>query len=187
MSLWERDRNAATTDLINHNIQAIRQITNVRYYSTERGFAPEFYRHLYAILENNKLFPNHTILEAEVQKRTKKHYGVKQRPDILIHIPLEQGLTENANENNFVNYAFKLRGYRGEVKKDFNKLDQMFLQLNYELGFFINVSAYPRTYLSLYEGNFKSRIHELSIGLVNGLVSVKHSFFVDENLVINEV
>ena len=159
-------------------INALKNITVHRYYKTERGFVAEFYRTLSKELEVHHIFPEHTILETEVQKRASDHYGITQRPDLLIHIPIETGLINNANENNFVNFAFKLNGKLRKIRKDFEKLEQMFQNLNYEMGVFININAFPNTYLEKYEGNFKSRIHEFSIRLnEDNSVEIVYAFY----------
>lgn len=173
-------------ELINISVLALRQITIPRYYRTERGFVAEYYCHLRR-LDVVNLFPEHTILEIEVQKRHDDHYGITQRPDLLIHIPIETGLTKNANENNFVVYAFKLNGKTARIAEDFAKLDQMFEFLNYGIGFFVNIGAYPTTYLNNYQGNYKSGIHEFSTALRDEKVLIKHSFFANGVPTTNEV
>lgn len=168
--------------IINKTCLAIRQITTPRYYTTERGFVPEFYKELSRQFENDNPFPNNTILESEVQKSSAKHYGIKQRPDILIHIPIETGLTTHANENNFVVYAFKLNATQAKAVEDFDKLEQMFNLLNYEIGIFINISSHPTSYLNNYQGQFRNRIHEFSIALAGGQVLINHTYFVEQIL-----
>jgi hypothetical protein len=159
-------------------IEAIRQITTPRYFNTERGYVGEFYLHLGNLLRNNAMFPEHAILETEVQKRVSDHYGVRQRPDLLVHIPIETGLTINANENNFVVFAFKQKANRRRALNDFDNLNEMFLALNYEKGIFINIKGYPRIFLDYYTGNYRERIHELSIGRGEDfLVNIKYSYF----------
>ena len=172
--------------IIEEIIDTLKSITTPRYFRTERGYQTEFYRQLSNRLDNSNLFPEHTILEAEVQKRNLDHYGVTQRPDLLIHIPIETGLTNNANENNFVNFAFKLNGNENASLEDFGKLEQMFHFLNYELGIYINVSRYPDTFLNNYQGNHNNRIHEFSIGLNNGTVQIRHAFFDNNELIIRD-
>ncbi len=169
-------------EIINRTITALRLISTLRYFRTERGFVAEFYHQLTEQLKNSNLFPQHTILEIEVQKKQALHYGVTQRPDLLIHIPIETGLTKNANENNFVVYAFKLGGNPAEVKSDYNKLEQMLDRLNYELGVFINIGAYPKIYLDTYNGNYQARIHEISIIKQNEKLFIKHAYFNDGQL-----
>jgi hypothetical protein len=169
-------------EIVNRTIAALRQITVPRYFRSERGFVTEFYCQLTRQLEQVDLFPANTILETEVQKNRAVHYGLTQRPDLLIHIPIETGLTQNANENNFVVFAFKLGGNPARVQSDYDKLEQMFAHLNYETGIFINIGAYPTTYLNTYNGNFRDRIHELSIATENGQTRVRHAFYVDGEL-----
>ena len=117
-------------------IEAIRQITVPRYFNTERGYVGEFYHHLSNLLRDNPMFPVQAILETEVQKRIPDHFGVKQRPDLIIHIPIETGLTNNANENNFVVFAFKQKANMRRALNDFDNLDEMFSALNYDKGVF---------------------------------------------------
>lgn len=166
-------------EIVNRTIAALRQIIAPRYFNTERGFVPEFYCHLKRQLEQVDLFPVQTILETEVQKNRIAHHNLTQRPDLVIHIPVETGSTHESNENNFVVFAFKLGGNPSEVQSDYKKLDQMFKDLNYEIGIFINIGAYPKTYLNSYKGNFTNRIHELSIATENGHTRVIHAFFDD--------
>lgn len=173
-------------EIIDKTIVALKQIYVPRYFTTERGFVTEFHHHLRNEIEDMELFPPGTILETEVQKRHKDHFGVTQRPDLSIHIPIETGITDNPDENNFAVYAFKRNGFPKQVKNDFNKLDIMFERLNYELGIFINIGAYPRSYLHIYQGLYKERIHEITNKLVDGNVYVKHAFFQNNEVCIAE-
>ena len=172
--------------IIEEIINTLKLITIPRYFRTERGFQSEFYKQLSNNLDGKNIFPEHTILEAEVQKRNLDHYGVTQRPDLLIHIPIETGITQNANENNYVNFAFKLNGNINSSISDYEKLDQMFNLLNYELGIYININKYPIVYLNNYEGIYRNRIHEFSINLDNERVNVKHAFFENNELLIRD-
>ena len=174
-------------EIIDQTIAALKQINVPRYFTTERAFVTEFHHHLRNKIEDIELFPPETILETEVQKRNKDHFGVTQRPDLLIHIPIETGLTDNPDENNFVVYAFKRNGSLKPVRNDFKKLDIMFEKLNYNLGIFINIGAYPRSYLHIYQGSYKERIHEITNILVDGNVYVKHACFQNNEVRIVEV
>lgn len=173
--------------ILGKTIQSLKEIRVARYFRSERGFAGEFYSKLSHSLAGTDLFPNQTILESEVQKTTKKHYGLRQRPDLVIHIPVEDGNTGDVTENNFVVYAFKLRGSLDKALSDFEKIEEMFSLLNYDLGIFVNINAYPNSYLEAYAGEFKNRIHELSISLVDGEVKIKHAYFVNNELTMNNV
>ena len=173
--------------LIDKTITALKRIVTQRYFLTERGFVTEFYCQLNRQIEIGVDFPNYTILEVEVQKRRGLHYGLTQRPDLIVHIPIETGLTDNANENNFAVYAFKLGGGSSKVQEDFSKLDEMFYNLNYQIGFFINIGAFPNIFLETYEGIYKDQIHEFSIGLDNGIVNILHSYFIEGKVVVDQV
>lgn len=173
--------------ILNEVINTLKNIIIPRYYKSERGFQTEFYRILSNQLEGKLIFPENTILEAEVQKRNLEHYGVTQRPDLLIHIPIETGITENANENNFVNFAFKLYGNERASVEDYEKLEQMFFFLNYEMGIFINIGKYPEIFLNNYEGGYKNRIHEFSIGKDEDVIKIMHAFFENEDLIIEDI
>ena len=124
--------------ILDEIVNSIKAINTLRYFRSERGYQAEFYNQLSNNIEGKGIFPEDAILEAEVQKLNLQHYGVTQRPDLLIHIPLETGITENPNENNFVNFAFKLQGNENATLDDFSKLNQMFQFLNYELGIYIS-------------------------------------------------
>lgn len=173
--------------LIDKTIISLKEIITPRFYSSERGFVNEFSNRLSRQIEDIDDLPNPAILEAEAQKRRIPHYGLTQRPDLIIHIPIETGLTKNANENNFAVYAFKLRGGYSKVQEDFIKLDEMFNYLNYSVGFFVNIGVFPNSYLNTYQGVFKDRIHEFSVGLDNGFVNLLHSYFIDGDLFSEQI
>jgi hypothetical protein len=167
---------------IDITIAAIKHIKRLRYYDSERAFVTELYRHLH---EANllSLFPEQTLIETEVQKSEKKHFGLTQRPDMVVHIPIEEGVTQHAYEGNFIAYAFKVEANEAKAQEDFAKFDEMFNKLRYPLGIFINIGGYPDSLLHHYRGNYRDRIHELSIRFIGNKVDVQHSYF--ENGVIH--
>jgi hypothetical protein len=163
-------------------IAAIRHILIQRYYNSERGFVTELSHYLH---DENLLglFPPRTIIETEAQKNRRAHYGVRQRPDMIVHIPKEEGVTEHAYDGNFIVYACKVEATVADAQEDFIKLDEMFNALHYPLGIFINIGGYPDSLLHHYRGIHRDRIHELSIRLVGNRVDIQHSHF--ENGVIH--
>ncbi len=173
-------------ELIEYIVLALREITVSRYFNTERGFVAEFYCQLRNQLKETTIFPADTILESEVQKRVSQHFGMRQRPDIILHIPVETGYTENTNQNNFVVFAFKLHADPDDMKDDFMKLDEMIDILNYHYGVFINIGSYPEISLSNYKGPFPDRILDFSIRLNNNKVEIKHSFWDNGKIVTVE-
>lgn len=165
--------------IIKHTIEAIKATSNPRFFNTERGYVGELSHQLQILAKDDPAYPLEAIFEQEVQKRTLKHHGVRQRPDLLIHIPLEAGLSESPRDNNFVVFGFKLNGKQLAVESDFRKLDEMFESLNYETGVFINVGAFPNTFLDGYKSNNLEKIHEFSVGLVDGEVRIRHCYYSD--------
>lgn len=161
---------------IDISIAAIKHIKRKRYYENERAFVTELYRHLHD--ENLlSLFPERTLIETEVQKSEKKHYGLTQRPDMVVHIPIEEGVYQYAHEGNFIAYACKVEANEVKAREDFTKLEEMFSILRYPLGIFININGYPDSLLRHYRGDYEDRIHELSIRFAGNKVDVQHSYF----------
>jgi hypothetical protein len=161
---------------IDITIAAIKHITIRRFHNSERAFASELSRYLNEE-DLLSLYPAHTIIEPEAQKNERAHHCVTQRPDIIVHIPIEEGLTEHAYDGNFIVYALKREATEAKAREDFNKLNEMFDVLHYPLGIFINIGGYPDSMLRLYRGNYKNSVHELSIRLVGNHVDVQHSYF----------
>jgi hypothetical protein len=166
-------------------IPLVKQITNPRFFNSERGYQGQLIALLDNLIKTENLFPKETIIEQEYQK-TMKHHGIVQRPDIIIHIPLEAGLSNSRNENNYFVAALKLNGKAKSATDDFQKLTEMFNYLDYPEGVFINVGTYPTTFLSHYDGSYRERIHELSICLKKYEVKICHSMFKNDVVVIKE-
>src|SRR5690349_20323821 len=117
-------------------IRALRSISERRLFRTERGYHGRFYCALQAELEEQGLFETGAILEMEYQKSTR--HGIAQRPDIILHIPAEDRST-SVDEGNFAVYALKRKASLNVARDDFEKLDTMFENLHYPLGFFLNI------------------------------------------------
>lgn len=126
------------TQLIEATISALKSIYNERLYKTERGFQGRFYCALQAELDIRNILTEVLILEMEYQKSTR--HGTSQRPDIILHIPIEVSGAA-VNENNYAVWALKLRANYTRAKDDFYKLNEMFRGLNYQNGFFINIDS----------------------------------------------
>lgn len=173
--------------LIEITKQAIRNIKNPRSFKTERGYQGELLTNLNNLLSECDLLSPEYVVEQEYQKTIPRH-NLKQRPDIIIHIPTEDIGSENVRDNNFTVFALKLNGNETNALEDFNKLDEMFDKLGYPHGIFINIGGYPNSFLNLYAGDYKDRIHEIAIDLgENNKVNILHSFFLNGQLVqVNE-
>lgn len=87
----------------------------------------------------------------------------------------------SVQENNFAVFALKRLASQTEAEEDFGKLDQMFNQLHYPLGFFIDVDSTQHR-LNNYTGTFRNRLHAFAVKLVNGEVSIIHASWVGNEI-----
>lgn len=156
-------------------IDALRTVESPRFFKTERGFQGRFACTLDNILTKEKLSSDDAIIEQEYQKRLNKH-GIKLRPDLIIHVPVEVSCSDDSTENNFVVFEFKRKAGIKSSMGDFHKLDEYFSGLNYSLGIFVNVDSSQR-HLNNYSGKFKEKIHEFCVYLNKDGVNVWHSYF----------
>ena len=81
------------------------------------------------------------MLQQEYQKRLNRH-GIRIRPDIIIHVPFERGVTESREEGNFVAMELKRRATRKTAKGAFANLVKIKKALKYSLTIFINIDSY---------------------------------------------
>ena len=135
--------------------QALRQVGESRFWRTERGFHGRFYCALQKVLDEEGLLPSGHILEMEYQKSAR--HGISQRPDIVLHMPVEKsGASET--EHNFAVWALKRQATPEEAKEDFDKLDEMFQRLCYLLGVFVNIDPKGHAVFP-YCGKFSDRLY----------------------------
>lgn len=154
--------------LISATESAIRAIDATRFFKTERGFHGRFYCALQTELDRIGLLVDGAILEMEYQKSAR--HGIRQRPDIIFHVPTEYSGLEVV-ENNFAVWALKRHATNLEAIEDFNKLDQMFDTLRYPLGFFVNIDS-TQPMLDLYAGQHRDRLVALAACLDGPTVKV---------------
>ena len=105
-------------------ITALKEIVSPRFFMTERGFQGNFAIALNKILGEHNIFPEGTIIEEEYQKTLKLH-GITQRPDLIIHVPIESSHSTNRKETNYIACEFKLSGNKIKVMKDFENLNEL--------------------------------------------------------------
>jgi len=165
-------------------IEALKHMDSPRFFKTERGFQGRFVCALYKIFDAKNIFQDDTIIEEEYQKRI-AHHGTQLRPDLIVHVPVESSHSRDRTEKNFIVFAFKRQANENKAKEDFKKLNEIFKNLGYQLGIFININGYPDIFLSKYSGNFKNRIHEFCITQTNDKLDIFHAYF-QNNKVITE-
>lgn len=152
--------------------ESIRAITDKRFFSTERGYQGQL------LTELNKrrleqIFLGRAIVEQEYQKTLDNH-GITIRPDIIIHIPHEEGIYQNRRTGNFVVIQLKRRASEDAANDDFKNLDLMFEKLNYPLGIFLNVDS-DKTFFDNYSGKYNERLHCFAVRLINKEVDICES------------
>lgn len=148
-------------ELIAATDEALREVAELRFLRTERGFHGRFYCALHQVLEKKGLLKNGCILKMEYQKSDR--HGTSKRPDIVLHVPVEES-GARVDENNYAVWALKRRATKSEANDDFEKLDIMFGTLCYPLGLFINIDA-KRHLAASYRGRFPERLCTVAVWL----------------------
>lgn len=151
--------------------EAIKQIKSRRLFNSERGFRGQLQANLDRLLREKNLISNHALVEEEYQKRIRDH-GVSHRPDIIIHVPFEEGIARSRREDNFVAFELKLRADENDASDDFAKLNDYITILKYPIGVFVNVNS-EKPFIELVPNN---KIHVLNVLRHKQDVVVIHSY-----------
>lgn len=163
--------------ILSATIDALKSISQNRFYQTERGYQGKLYCALQDALDARGILEGGVLVELEYQKSAR--HGLYQRPDIIIHIPAELHRTP-VREGNLAIYALKRRASQSVAQDDFDKLDEMIKTLHYKLGIFINIDS-RHHHLNNYSGSYRNCIHAFAIQLIGGRVSIiSASWFRDE-------
>lgn len=120
-------------------MEALGAIREPRFYDTERGYQGELLAELRSRIVGADL-PGDPVVEQEYQKTIPQH-GLTIRPDIIIHIPFDRGVTGSRREGNFVAVELKHRGNRKQAEDAFENLRQIKEELNYPLTVFVNIDS----------------------------------------------
>ena len=120
--------------------EALKQVRRRRFFKSERGFRGQLQAKLEKLLRENNVIPDEAVVEEEYQKRESNH-DMKYRPDILVHIPFEAGVTKSRKEGNFIAFELKLRANKKIASEDLKKLNAYLKKLDYELGIFVNIGS----------------------------------------------
>ena len=149
---------------------ALKNVTNPRYFETERGYQGA----LIAALQQELVGFNwdEAIIEQEYQKRILEH-GVTVRPDIIIHVPFSDNVHNSRGKGNFVVFELKLNANERAAIADYESLSCMCSALNYPLAVFININS-SNTYIDSYQGEDRDKLVSYSVQLSdNRAVRVK--------------
>lgn len=160
-----------TAKIIGIIVESTKQIRSPRLFNTERGFRGQLQANLDRLLREKNLISSRTVVEEEYQKRIPDH-GISHRPDIIIHVPFEEGIARTRREGNFVAFELKLRANQNDAFDDFIKLNDYITILKYPLGVFVNVSGEK----SFIEWVPNDKIHVLNVLRDRHAVIVIHSY-----------
>jgi len=166
-------RNINKQIFIDATVQSLRSVKNPRLFRTERGYQGEFFCALQSILREQDIVDGITILEMEYQKSGR--HRTQQRPDIILHVPIEIS-DASVTDNNFAVWALKRNASVEEAREDFRKLDKMFRILDYPLGFFININSELHR-LDMYAGAFRYRIIAFAVRLNEPDIMIKMAYW----------
>jgi hypothetical protein len=147
--------------------RALREVAIPRFLRTERGFHGRFYSALHQVLAEQGLLQGGHILEMEPQKSIR--HGMSQRPDIVLHVPVEES-GARVSEHNLAVWALKRHATLGQARNDCTKLDAMFEMLCYPPGIFVNIDA-KNHFAASYNGKFPDRLRTVAVWLDGEVVT----------------
>jgi len=119
---------------------AISRIREPRLFSTERGYQGHLAAELDKLVEGEPDSIARPLVEEEYQKTAEKH-GIALRPDIVVHIPFERGVSPTRQHDNYLVILLKLSGTKEDAIEDFNKLETICSVLKYPAGVFVNIAT----------------------------------------------
>jgi len=149
-------------------LSAIEGIREPRLFETERGYQGHLAAQMDRLLERE---PDHLLrplVEEEYQKRADRH-GIILRPDIVVHIPFDRGLSPSRRDDNYLVILLKLRANQKKADRNFQDLETMCSVLNYPLGVFVNIASetlWLQQYKRKTDGAFA--LFEVAVRLVDG-------------------
>jgi hypothetical protein len=126
--------------------QSLENIREEQLFKDERGFQGALLQELDRRLPDGER-PEDPMLQQEYQKRLLRH-GIRIRPDIIIHVPFERGVTKTRREGNVVAMELKRSATEKTAKGAFANLVKMKKALKYPLTIFINIDS-DKTHVAL--------------------------------------
>lgn len=118
---------------------ALSRIHEPRLFETERGYQGQLRGEIDNLVgEKNALL--RPLVEEEYQKRLGDH-GTRLRPDIIVHVPYNRGVSPTRRHDNHLVILLKLSAGRAKAFADFYRLVEMCTALDYPAGAFVNVSS----------------------------------------------
>jgi len=162
--------------------EAIKQIRSPRFFNSERGFQGQLQSNLDKLLRKRNLIDNHVVVEEEYQKTLDEH-GISHRPDIVVHVPFEEEITETRREGNFVAFELKIQANKNDALKDFGKLNDYITKLDYPLCVFVNINS-DESFIELVPDE---RIHVMNVVPNRKDIIVLHSYLRNGRAICQEL
>lgn len=116
---------------------ALTSIDEPRLYKSERGYQGALLAELIRRLRDAN-FVGRPIAEQEYQKVVHKH-GLRTRPDLIVHVPFDRGVTGSRASGNYVAIELKRKAGPQKARLDLDKLKRLAETLNYPLTLFVNI------------------------------------------------
>ncbi len=144
---------------------AISRIREPRLFSTERGYQGHLAAELDKLLEGEPNSIARPLIEEEYQKTADIH-GITLRPDIIVHIPFERGVSPTRQHDNHLVILLNLAAKQKEAGKDFTSLETICSVLHYPVGVFVNIAS-SDLWLPSYKRQFDQSftLHEIAVQL----------------------
>lgn len=127
-------------DAIKTLLAAINRIQEPRLFATERGYQGKLASELDRLMDGEPSGIERPLVEEEYQKRARVH-GIRLRPDIIIHIPFDRGVSPTRQHDNHLVILLKLAATQERADKDFTKLSTICSALHYPIGAFVNIDS----------------------------------------------
>jgi hypothetical protein len=157
-------------DFMKPLLGVLQKIQDPTLFADERGYQGELKSRLDRALaleipEDDFAAPQ---VREEYQKRADAH-GIRLRPDIIIHVPFERGLSPTRKHDNYMVVLLKRRAARTKSLENFESLETICAKLNYPIGVSVNVD-YPRLWIDDLRPEIPScfTLHEISVTLEKG-------------------
>jgi len=121
---------------------------------TERGYQGQLAAEIDKLIDGETGGIERLLVEQEYQKTAKVH-GITLRPDIIVHIPFDRGVSPSRQHDNHLVILLKLSASKKKAEEDFAKLETICSVLHYPIGAFVNIAS-----LDLWLPKYRRRSHE---------------------------
>jgi hypothetical protein len=158
-------------DLMNALLEAIGRIKDPTLFADERGYQGELKSkldHALSLHLREDDFASPQVRE-EYQKNA-EHHGIRLRPDIIIHIPFERGVSPTRKHDNFMVILLKRSAGKAKADENFKSLETICSVLDYPVGVSVNVSS-SKLWLPQLAPEIPScfTLHEIAVNLEHGV------------------